>query len=32
MKLKALSYVMIGAFVSGLLMTFVGSATTLLGQ
>ncbi len=30
MKLKALSYVMIGAFVTGLLMTLYGSATTLL--
>ena len=31
MKLKPLSYVMIGAFVSGILMTLVGSAGVLLG-
>lgn len=31
MKLKPLSYVMIGAFLSGILMTLVGSASVLLG-
>jgi hypothetical protein len=32
MKLKPLSYAMIGAFVSGILMTLVGSASVLLGH
>ncbi len=32
MKLKPLSYVMIGAFVSGILMTLVGSAGVLLNH
>lgn len=32
MKLKPLSYVMIGAFVSGILMTLVGSASVLLNH
>jgi hypothetical protein len=32
MKLKLLSYAMIGAFVTGLLMTFAGAASVLMGQ
>jgi hypothetical protein len=32
MKLKVLSYAMIGAFVSGLLVTLVGSANVLLSH
>ncbi|SFM16339.1 hypothetical protein SAMN05192568_102156 [Methylobacterium pseudosasicola] len=32
MTLKAFSYAMIGAFVGGLLMTFLGSASMLLGS
>ena len=32
MKLKVVSYAMIGAFVSGLLATLVGSAGILLGH
>ena len=32
MKLKALSYAMIGAFVSGLLVTLVGSVNVLLSH
>lgn len=32
MKLKAFSYAMIGAFVSGLLVTLVGSASLLMGH
>ncbi|CAM3342933.1 Protein of unassigned function [Methylobacterium mesophilicum] len=32
MALKAFSYAMIGVFVSGLLMTLIGSASQLLGS
>jgi hypothetical protein len=32
MKLKLLSYAMIGVFVSGLFMTFAGAASLLIGQ
>ncbi|MBP1183602.1 hypothetical protein JOE48_005566 [Methylobacterium sp. PvR107] len=32
MKLKVLSYAMIGAFVSGLLVTLVGSASVLMSH